>query len=68
MLLLTSVYKISRKLSRKFIFIGLLTTLGFLINFRSSDPIKSIHQPISKEHAFKNFSCGFLGIQNTPIR
>ena len=66
MLLLTSVYKISRKLNRKFIFIGLLVTLGFLINFRS-DPIKSTHQPISKEHAFKNFS-GFLGIQNTPIR
>ena len=57
MFLLTSVYKISRKLNRKFIFIGLLlTTLGFLINFRSSDPIKSIHRPISKEHAFKNCS------------
>ena len=67
MFLLTSVYKIVRKLNRKFISIGLLTTLGFLIYFRS-DPIKSIHQPISKEHAFKNFSSGFLGIQNTPIR
>ena len=66
MFLLTSVYKIVRKLNRKFISIGLLTTLGFLIYFRS-DPIKSINQPISKEHAFKNFS-GFLGIQNTPIR
>ena len=61
MFLLTSVHKISRKLNRKFIFIGLLTTLGFLINFRSSDPIQSIHRPISKEHAFKNCS-GILTI------